>query len=257
MLKQLFSRQKQGKAASPYCRRPTYAIGDIHGRMDLLEPLLALIKNDIAVEGLDIERPMIVFLGDYIDRGPLSRAVVDFILALQQDPTLEVRTLKGNHEQALLLFLENAQFGPTWMAHGGATTLSSYQVQPPHPRAGEEAFEKARIAFRDALGIPHLEFFQKLELYLQQDDYAFVHAGVRWGIPLHEQTEEDLLWIRKDFLDSDETMEHVIVHGHTPVEQPYLGTGRIGIDTGAYATGTLSAVRLWNSSQKTLQVPLR
>ena len=253
MLKQLFSQQTPKRATVSCCNRPTYAVGDIHGRMDLLGPLVETIRKDIEADGLTTERPMIVFLGDYVDRGPASRAVVEFILELGGRVDLEVRTLKGNHEQALLLFLEDAKFGPTWLAHGGATTLSSYQVLPPNPRAGLEAFEKARVAFRTALGSLHLKFFQELELYLLQDDYAFVHAGIRWGIPLHKQTEEDLLWIRQDFLNSDQAIEHVIVHGHTPVEQPYLGAGRIGIDTGAYATGILSAVRLWKSSQKLLQ----
>jgi len=254
MLKRLFSSPKSTKrAAPPQCNRPTYAIGDIHGRLDLLEPLTELIKKDIAAEGLSGERPILVFLGDYIDRGPSSRTVVDHIIGLQADPGLEVKTLKGNHEQALLLFLQDAEFGRTWINHGGASTLSSYQIQPPNARSAAEDFEKARAALHEAMGPHHVKFFRDLELYLQQDDYLFVHAGIRWGVPIEKQLEQDLLWIRKDFLEVDEWMDQVIVHGHTPAERPFLGSGRIGIDTGAYATGVLTAVRLWKSSQKVIQ----
>jgi serine/threonine protein phosphatase 1 len=253
MLRELFSRQQKPVENQPFCSRPVYAVGDVHGRMDLLVPLLETIKHDIEADSLAAARPMIVFLGDYIDRGPSSRAVVDCILDLQQDSNLEVRALKGNHEQALLLFLQDAQFGPTWMTHGGTTTLSSYGISPPNPRATIDEFESAREAFVEALGTRHLRFFRNLELYLIQDRYAFVHAGIRWNVPLEQQAEQDLLWIRREFLDTEKTSEHVIVHGHTPVEKPYMGAGRIGIDTGAYATGVLSAVRLWNCSQKILQ----
>jgi serine/threonine protein phosphatase 1 len=253
MIRELFSKQKKQAENWPFSSRPTYAIGDVHGRMDLLVPLLEAIRSDIEADSLTDARPMIVFLGDYIDRGPSSRAVVDCILDLQRASNLEVRALKGNHEQALLLFLEDAQFGPTWMTHGGTATLSSYGISPPGPRTTIEVFESVRNTFLDVLGTRHLQFFQNLELYLIQDHYAFVHAGIRWNVPLAQQTEQDLLWIRREFLDAEKTGAHVIVHGHTPVEKPYVGVGRIGIDTGAYATGVLSAVRLWNSSQKILQ----
>ena len=254
MLKRLFLSQKSTKGtAPPRCNRPAYAIGDIHGRLDLLEPLIDLIRKDIAEDGLSGERPVLVFLGDYIDRGPSSRAVVDRIIRLRADPGLEVKTLKGNHEEALLLFLQEAEFGRTWINHGGASTLSSYQIQPPNGRSAAEDFEKARAALHEAMGSRHLEFFRGLELYLQQDDYLFVHAGIRWGVPIEKQLEQDLLWIRKGFLEVDERRDHVIVHGHTPAERPFLGTGRIGIDTGAYATGVLTAVRLWRTSQKIIQ----
>ena len=254
MLKRLFLSQKaKRRSAPPQCSRPTYAIGDIHGRLDLLEPLIDLIRADIAADSLSGERPLLVFLGDYIDRGPASRGVVDHIIRLRARPGLEVKALKGNHEEALLLFLQDAEFGRTWINHGGANTLSSYQVQPPNTRSPAEDFEKARSALHEAMGPHHLRFFRELELYLQQDDYLFVHAGVRWGVPIEKQAEQDLLWIRRDFLEVDEAMDHVIVHGHTPAERPFLGDGRIGIDTGAYATGVLTAVRLWKGSQKVIQ----
>lgn len=223
MLRELFSKPKQPARNLPFCSRPVYAIGDVHGRMDLLVPLLEAIRGDIETDSLAAAQPMIVFLGDYVDRGPSSRAVVECIINLQRASNLEVRTLKGNHEQALLLFLQDAQFGPTWMTHGGTATLSSYGISPPNPRANIEVFEDAREAFLDALGARHLRFFQNLELYLTQDRYAFVHAGIRWNVPLAQQAEQDLLWIRHEFLDTDKTSEHIIVHGHTPVEKPYMG----------------------------------
>ena len=256
LLRRLFSR-----AAPPGRqdeREPTtggaliYAVGDIHGRLDLLDRLLDKILADAA--GLDGGlRPSIIFVGDYVDRGPDSKGVVDRIITLAQRPDLDVRALKGNHEEQLLSFLQDPKAGPPWAEFGGVETLSSYGVTAPKGRAAPELWEEARLAFAEALPGNHRDFFASLELAVVCGDYLFVHAGVRPGIPLEDQSERDLLWIRDDFLSAARACEKVVVHGHTPEAAPYLGRNRIGIDTGAYATATLTSVRLLGAGRVILQ----
>lgn len=220
-----------------------YAVGDVHGRLDLLEQLLHAICAD-ATETAPLDRPVLVFLGDYVDRGAESRGVIDMILALKHLGQFEVRCLKGNHEQALLQFLDDPTIGPSWVGHGGGPTLISYGVHPPAMRFDEKGWVETQAAFKRALPPEHLKFYQELELCLIVGDYLFVHAGVRPGIPLLEQSEQDLLWIRGEFLNNTSNFEKFVVHGHTPVDRPFVGPTRIGVDTGAYATGLLSAARL-------------
>ena len=223
--------------------RLVYAVGDIHGRLDLLQRMIAVITAD-SIQTKTRERPLVVFLGDYIDRGAESRGVIDQIIDLRSQARFEVRCLKGNHEQALLQFLDDPGFGPSWVGHGGGPSLMSYGIAPPQMRSDEEGWEATRIAFGAALPPHHLDFFQGLELCLVVGDYLFVHAGVRPGVPLEHQAEQDLLWIRGDFLNDPNGFEKMVVHGHTPVDRPYIGRSRIAVDTGAYATGLLTAARL-------------
>jgi serine/threonine protein phosphatase 1 len=254
MFRKLFAPpSKEKKKAAPSCSRLLYAIGDIHGRYDLLVRLLDVIEEDIAQTKNVSHPPIIVFLGDYIDRGAFSRDVVDCIVALQRRKDIEVQVLKGNHEQALLLFLDDAEIGAAWLVHGAAPTLSSYGVSLPGLRPDRLELEKIRNDLIMALGQEHLLFYKELKLYFAQDDYAFVHAGIRWGAPVDRQAEEDLLWIRQGFLDSEAREAHVVVHGHTPSETVYIGPNRIGVDTGAYATGVLSAIRLYGDEQTVIQ----
>lgn len=224
----------------------------MHGRLDVLAPLLRDIVADANAAGMD-ERPLLIFLGDYVDRGPDSRGVIDLILQMQGFDRLETRALKGNHEEALLKFLEDPTFGPTWMEHGGAATLASYGVQPPMSRLEAEAWTTARDAFAKALPPEHLTFYRNLDLMARAGDYAFVHAGVRPGVPLDSQAERDLLWIRHEFLHAPGPFGAVIVHGHTPSEEAQITPHRMGIDTGAYATGVLTAVRLQAEGQRLMQ----
>ncbi len=223
--------------------RTIYAIGDVHGRLDLLDPLIESIRSD-ALASRGSTRPAIIFLGDYVDRGVSSRGVIDRLIGLGADADFDVKALRGNHEEALLTFLEDATFGPAWCEHGGAQTLSSYGVQPPIPRAGETDWEAIRLAFIEALPTAHRRFFEDLELFAVHGDYVFVHAGLRPGVPLDRQNPRDLLWIRQPFLDWAGSFDRVVVHGHTAADAAFLGPHRIGIDTGAYATGVLTAVRL-------------
>jgi serine/threonine protein phosphatase 1 len=229
-----------------------YAVGDVHGRLDLLQTMV----NHIAVDAHAIapgQKPVLVLLGDYIDRGPQSRQVIEFAIELGGRGVFELHCLKGNHEQAMLAFLDDAATGPAWIAHGGAETLVSYGVQPPAVRAEEEAWALAQASFAAAVPPAHLAFLRSLESYFVVGDYLFVHAGVRPGVELHLQSESDMLWIRRDFLKSGRACEKVVVHGHTPSEQPHTGRWRIGIDTGAYATGLLTAVRLDRTARSILQ----
>lgn len=247
----LFGKKKTAAPPSTGGRR-VYAVGDIHGRHDLLAALLREIAQDVTQEPPDAQ-PVLVFLGDYVDRGPGSQQVVETILALQAAPGFEVRTLKGNHEEALLRFLDEPGFGATWAEHGGNATLASYGVQPPATRTDPEAWAVARSAFDAALPAAHRTFYGQLDLMAEIGDYAFVHAGVRPGVPLAHQAERDLLWIRGEFLQASGPFGKVIVHGHTPMEEPQITPHRLGLDTGAYATGVLTAARLDDSGQKIIQ----
>ena len=228
--------------------RLIYAIGDVHGRRDLLQTIVRKIAVDAITSG-STEPPLLLFLGDYIDRGPESAGVVSYILALRGQSGFEVRCLKGNHEQTLMTFCVDSAIGPTWIEHGGGATLASYGVVSPSKRTDMAAWEATRLAFSEAMPEDHWLFYRDLELSVTIGDYFFVHAGVRPGIALADQSEQDLLWSRGEFLAEKKPFEKIIVHGHTPVEAPILGATRVAVDTGAYATGVLSAVRLEGADQ--------
>lgn len=232
--------------------RLVYAIGDVHGRADLLSQLTQTIIKDAETQA-SAHPPVLIFVGDYIDRGADSKGVIDQVIALAASERFELRMLKGNHEEALLNFLQDAKFGPTWGDFGGLQTLMSYGVTPPNRRTNVEDWEAAREAFGLALPKSHQAFLARLELVADYGDYLFVHAGVRPGVSLQDQTEHDLLWIRDDFLEARGPFGAVIVHGHTPKPEPFLGANRIGIDTGAYATGVLTAVRLKDGERLIIQ----
>ena len=220
--------------------RLIYAIGDIHGRADLLDLLLGQIRAD----SRDGPAPVLVFLGDYIDRGLESRSVIDRLLALQGELGAEVRFLKGNHEGAMLEFLRQSGSGQAWLAFGGAETLYSYGVRVPNPGASGDELRRASEALQAALPRAHLSFLKELELFVRYGNYVFVHAGLRPGRSLEAQVEEDLLTIREPFMRSRRKWPFIVVHGHTPELNVHIDARRIGLDTGAYATGRLSAVRL-------------
>lgn len=220
-----------------------YAVGDIHGRMDLLGKLLTQIGTHAVTEG---RRNSIIFLGDYVDRGPQSKEVIDHLLQLSW-PGWDVVYLRGNHDQAILDFLADATFYRVWREFGAAETLLSYGVKPPR-FDDDEAFAEARNDFAAKCPPEHLKFLHALEYFHVIGDYMFVHAGVRPGIALDRQSPQDLMWIREEFLLSDRQLDKVIVHGHTPSERPVRRANRIGVDTGAYATGCLTSVVLEGES---------
>lgn len=228
-----------------------YAVGDIHGRLDLLEAILALIEADAPASG-HVERRILVFLGDYVDRGPDSRGVVDRVIGgLPQG--FEAHFLKGNHEAILLNFLDDAWSLENWLVNGGEATMLSYGVDTGRLARLRAPSEAWRQAFAAVLPEAHLRFFKSLKLSVSFGDYLFVHAGVKPGVPLAAQSEADLIWIRDPFLDHAGPFDKIVVHGHTPTKQPVTRPNRIGIDTGAVFTGRLTALRLQNGSGKFLQ----
>lgn len=234
--------------------RVGYAVGDIHGRDDLLAELLRQLEARAKADQRAGGAPLLVFLGDYVDRGPNPRAVIDLLLS-ERPRGFERRFLMGNHEQSMLAFLENPLTNRAWALHGGVETLCSYGVTPPPVvQAEDQAWLDAASAFKAAIPPMHLAFFKGLDRYFAAGDYLFVHAGVDLGKSLDDQTDLDLFWSRKRFLRSRRGFSHRIVHGHTPEAEPHADPRRIGIDTGAYATGVLSAVRLEGETAEFISV---
>lgn len=217
-----------------------YAVGDIHGRFDLLQILLDKIWRD--ADSVPQAQKILVFVGDYVDRGPSSKDVVDFLITLEK-PGWDIVKLMGNHEFALLEFLQNPDIYPSWRTYGGAETLLSYGVKPPMFSDAKEIL-RAHEEFLARFPEEHKLFFSRLDPCFSIGSYYFVHAGIRPGVLLENQTKQDLFWIRDEFLLSDQVFDKIIIHGHTPSEEPVVRHNRIGIDTGAYATNRLSAVKL-------------
>jgi serine/threonine protein phosphatase 1 len=193
--------------------------------------------------------PIQVFLGDYVDRGPDSKKTLD--LLIQRSRTHKSVFLKGNHEAFMLEALRDPTKVEDWRQFGGLQTMISYGLQPSLNPGAEEQVDLIR-RLTAALPDAHLKFLQRLEPKFVCGDFCFVHAGVRPGIPLDEQQEADLLWIRNDFLESEEHFGKYIVHGHTPVRTPDIRPNRINIDTGAYATGNLTLLTIEGNSMLAL-----
>jgi serine/threonine protein phosphatase 1 len=214
-----------------------YAVGDIHGRIDLLNELLALIDADIALR--PTERPLYVFLGDYIDRGSSSRETIDRLI--EHRATNESVFLKGNHELIAIKCLSDRDLFGQWLRLGGMETLISYGVSPELLASGRQ-IAKLQAAFHDALPHSHFRFFRDLQSSFARGDFFFAHAGVRPNVELSRQQESDLLWIREEFLSSNEDFGKIIVHGHTPTHEVEIRPNRINIDTGAFATGRLTCL---------------
>ncbi|MBV8425996.1 MAG: serine/threonine protein phosphatase [Hyphomicrobiales bacterium] len=212
-----------------------YAVGDIHGRVDLLSRMLDLIRTHEAKA--PSAASTMVFLGDYVDRGPSSREVIDRLLAFGKEHRSVF--LMGNHEEALLRFLVDPRDGLQWFRLGGLQTLASYgiDIDALHFGVGPEG---VRTAFLAALPDAHREFFLTLELSRSIGEFFFCHAGVRPGVELGTQAPHDLIWIREEFLTWRGDFGMMVVHGHTPVAEPELLPNRVNVDTGAFATGRLT-----------------
>lgn len=246
-----------GKAPKPLSHSPAlppglriFAFGDLHGRADLLDRL----KQRISVESTQApaERQVVVGLGDYVDRGPDSRAVLDGLIEGFGEG-LESVMLRGNHEAVLLDFLKDpGRTGDKWIEYGGGETLRSYRV----PLDGEVSApqSRARDALVGVMPVEHMLFLERTRIHASYGDYYFVHAGARPGVALSAQTERDSLWIRKGFSDRDAPFEKVVVHGHTPVDEPYIGQYRINLDTGAYATGRLVCLILEGEDRRLVDI---
>lgn len=249
MFKSLFGKKEVPRPAAPE-GHVLYAIGDVHGRADLLVILLEAILEEARAHG----RPTtIIGLGDYVDRGPGSREVIELLVGLSHAQGPQLRLLKGNHEETLLRFLDDAGRGATWCEYGGRETLQSYGVEPPEEADDVAGWEAAQAQFAAALPPSHLELLTSMAVTYEAGDYFFCHAGARPGVPLNEQDEADLLWIRGSFLDDKRRFDKVIVHGHSVGEEVQADHRRIGVDTGAYATSALTAVKLEGRGQFLLQ----
>lgn len=225
----------------PDCR--VYAVGDIHGRADLLRRLLALIAAD-AARRAPAARQSLIFLGDYVNRGADSRGVLE-ILSGAPPAGFDAVHLKGNHEVLLQRFLDDPveQFG-TWLSAGGHATLASYGVDGQQVAFGPGYARRCRDRFAAALPPRHLDFLRRLAVSHTLGDYFFVHGGVRPGITLAGQHERDLLWIKREFMDHGGRHEKMIVHGHVPLDAAELADNRISLDTRAWYSGRLTAARL-------------
>ncbi len=241
MLKALFGAENvPGKPKVPDASR-IYAIGDVHGRLDLLHDLIRRITADHEQRG-GVASCEIILLGDLIDRGPDSAGVVD-LACNWNHPAIHLTTMKGNHEATLLSVLDGeTNWLLSWLSFGGQQCLESYGVSSSVLMSGE--LGKIVAAARRAVPPAHQAFLAGLPLMLHRGDYCFVHAGVKPGVALEAQVESDLIWIRDEFLDSSIDHGAVIVHGHTIRPEVQVRPNRIGLDTGAYRTGILSAVGL-------------
>jgi serine/threonine protein phosphatase 1 len=215
-----------------------YAIGDIHGRLDLLDRMIEAIARDAKEHEGD---SLTVTLGDYVDRGPKSRGVLDRLL--RSPFPGDYVALKGNHEALLETFLADPRTGTHWQHLGGLETMNSFGVRAATLLGGLD-FDRASAQLGAALTPEHVKFLSSLKMSHTAGGYFFCHAGVRPGVPLDRQSDEDLLWIRDEFLNSDADFGKIVVHGHTPVVAPHVRANRINIDTGAYATGRLTCVVL-------------
>lgn len=239
MIGKLFGGAKPS-AAVPAGER-LYAVGDIHGCAALLDSLLSRIESDGAGDF------RLIFLGDYVDRGPDSKTVIDRLIRVKQDRPGTV-FLKGNHEQAMLDFLAAPDLNEEWLHWGGDRTLESYglaNIWTKHP-------DDLAREFAARLPQSHRNFLSSLELWRVFGDYAFVHAGFRPGVAIEAQSEQDCLWIRGDFhnADIDKRPDKVVVHGHHPVKKPLDAGWRIDIDTGAVWSDALTAVVLEGTTRR-------
>lgn len=251
-LLRLFERGSPQSSFAP--DRVGFAVGDIHGRADLLEAMLVQLEQRAEAETRAGGAPVVVFLGDYVDRGPDSAPVLDLLLT-GRPRGYERHYLRGNHEAMMRAFIDAPLENRAWMLQGGAETLMSYGVQPPSPRNAVDAdWIAAAETLQRQVPEAHHAFLAGLQRYVALGDYAFVHAGIDAGRSLEEQTDDDLYWARDRFIASKRRFSHRVVHGHTPVDQPYADQRRIAVDTGAYASGTLTAVRLEGADVSFLSV---
>lgn len=251
ILRRMLARTDQAGAAGERRRRidvgqghplvTIYAIGDVHGRIDLLQGVEEKIIADARRSG----RPsLIVMLGDYVDRGPDSAAVLDHLCAPLPGGIRRLM-LCGNHDAAFAEFVEDPGEHLQWLDFGGRQTLLSYGIDSELMLArGRRGIDDLREALQNAVPSQHLDLIERMPVYARIGPYLFVHAGVRPGVPLEAQTDEDLMWIREPFLSQGPKLPYVVIHGHTPSAEPTIGPGRIGIDTGAFATGKLTVLRI-------------
>lgn len=225
-----------------------YAVGDVHGRTDLLTALEDAIIADAESAGPNM-RLFLVYLGDYVDRGGDSRGVIAHLL-LPPPPDFERVLLLGNHDLWMRDFLDGGAVGPSWLKFGGDATLASYGVKLDPAVEESERLADAQHRFAKIMSDEHRQFLLDLDLVFDLGDYYFCHAGIRPTLPLSRQIPNDLLWIREPFLSWNGESNKVIVHGHTISETPVVKRNRIGIDTGAFSSEILTCLVLEGATQR-------
>jgi len=244
-------------------KKVIYAIGDIHGRLDCL----TYLKKKISEDSTKYDDKMVVYLGDYVDRGPHSKEVIDNLID-EPIPGFKEEYIKGNHEDFMLSAMNNdATWNEivSWLYHGGLRTLQSYGVDVLEliekvPNITMEYYgqdtgirtrvkEKLQPILIEVVGGKQIDFLNSLKLFHQEPGYIFVHAGVNPNKPFSEQTPKDLMWIRNEFLYSDKNYGVKIVHGHTPIDKVDIRSNRINVDTLAFDTSILSAIALTNGEE--------
>ena len=236
-----FSSDRSAMPSGPKGYR-AYAIGDIHGRLDLLDDLLGKIRREL--EQRPARKTMLVFVGDLIDRGPNSAQVIER-LRTYRHPGVRPVFILGNHEEVLLRILAgDAELITKWRWFGGTQCLESYGVDVDRLAALPPEAQLAMV--REAIPSEHVEFLEGFVDTCRFGDYLFVHAGIRPGVPLEQQLQSDLRWIRQPFLFDETDHGFVVVHGHTINAEVEEKANRIGIDTGAYRSGVLTALALEN-----------
>lgn len=249
-LKNLFGGKTRSATVTIPAGERFYVIGDVHGRADLLQQLHAMIADDAAKRGW--ARNQLIYLGDYVDRGPDSRGVM--ALAMRDDPSgFSKLHLRGNHEAMLLDFLENPYSGSAWLNIGGDAVLREYGIAAPSEFSQPEQLAHAAKLLAEAMLPSELAFLQNLKPCHRAGGYFFTHAGVRPGVPLDMQNMNDLIWIRGPFLSHMGDFGAIVVHGHTITNQVEIKPNRIGIDTGAHATGKLTCLILEANKRWLLQ----
>jgi serine/threonine protein phosphatase 1 len=217
-----------------------YAVGDVHGRLDLLEELLAKIHAEL--QHRPARKTLLVFVGDLIDRGPSSAQVIERLRTYRREGIRPVFLL-GNHEEVLLRILQgDSQLITKWRWFGGSECLQSYGVDP--DQFAHLTDEQALALVREAIPPEHVEFLESFVDSCRFGDYLFVHAGIRPGVELDQQRQADLRWIREPFLLDETDHGAIVVHGHTITSEVDERPNRIGIDTGAYRTGVLTALAI-------------
>lgn len=226
-----------------------YAVGDIHGRLDLLDQLLRMIVLDSSVKSP--AQTQLIFLGDYIDRGPDSAQVIDRLIRGLPVQFQHV-CLRGNHEDMMLRSVANGAELPLWLRNGGMETLESYGIDISRSEVGANNAKLLTDHLAQAVPEAHWRFLRELRNNISIGDYFFVHAGVRPEIALDHQNPQDCFWIREEFLKYSKSFGKIIVHGHTPVPEPEMLHNRIGIDTGAFITGRLTALCLERDQRQLL-----
>ncbi len=242
---------KRDSSIKPFCPSDLriYCIGDVHGREDLLQQIHSNILTDSSDH---TGRKIVIYLGDYIDRGERSKEVIELLLT-NPLPDFDSIHLRGNHEQSLLDFLIEPDIGQTWFSYGGLQTLVSYGVRYNKIPTSSNDLQVLQTELKERLPASHLEFFKKTLFFHSFGSYYFVHAGVNPRLSLEQQHPDDQLWIREDFIRHTKAYNKIIVHGHTITDEPDFHHNRIGLDTGAYQSGKLSCLVLENDTQRIIQ----